>query len=360
MRMGEQDRAAGEDGGPAARASAQGIARRWRVPAWLAVWSGVALTVFAFACPAMIAREDQPTLAVTQVACMLRTFGLQAGVGALLVAGLVRLAGLGRAARCLLLISVVWLAPEGWKFVRPVPGRAGGVSGRPTLTVLSINALYGHASLEAIEREAAVCGADVVVFQEYTPDLAVALKSALRDYPHRLEMPRDDAFGQGVFSRRAFVRAGEVYPSDPRWSGDPQISVWVEFDGGVVRVTDVHLFPPVGLGAVAEQRRSVRGLMADVDASVSRGEDRIVAGDFNGTPDGHIVGALSGTMVDSWAESSRGRGGTWPVGGVLGSLGKIRIDNLLHTRGLICVETGVGGETGSDHLPTWARYVRRM
>jgi endonuclease/exonuclease/phosphatase (EEP) superfamily protein YafD len=108
----------------------------------------------------------------------------------------------------------------------------------------------------------------------------------------------------------------------------------------------------------------VSGLAADVRASLSAagssGEraERIVAGDFNGTPDGHIVGALSGVMADSWASSSHGRGGTWPTDSVLGKLGKIRLDNLLHTDGLTCIASGVGGETGSDHLPTWARYVR--
>ncbi|MFT3687185.1 MAG: endonuclease/exonuclease/phosphatase family protein [Phycisphaerales bacterium] len=262
-----------------------------------------------------------------------------------------------------MLLALVWLAPEGWKLVRPLNG-AGAVGGKPTLTVLSVNALYGRSNATLIELQAEMCKADVVVFQEYTPKLAAELKLGMKSFPHRVEMSRDDAFGQGVFSRTPFAKPPEIYPSSPRWSVDPQISVWVEFDGGLVRVTDVHLLPPVGLSALAEQRRQVSGLAADVRSSLAAESgasvrvERIVAGDFNGTPDGHIVGALNTTMADSWADSSHGRGGTWPTDSPLSKLGKIRLDNLLHTDGLACVASGVGIETGSDHLPTWARYVR--
>lgn len=346
----------------------EGVARRWKWPVWFGVWCGGAATVFAFACPAMMGRDDRLTLAATQAACMLRTFGLQAGVGCVVIALLVWAAGLRRAAVWVVVVGAVWLVPEGWKFARPAPGvgvGAGAGAGQETLTVISVNALYGRSSIEAIEREAVACGADVVVFQEFTPGLEGALRMALRDYPHRVAMARDDAFGQAVFSKRPFVGTPEVYPTRPRWSSDPQISVTVEFDGGLVRVTDIHLYPPVGLSAVSEQRRQVVGLAEDVRASLlikdvaGRRVERIVAGDFNGTPDGHIVKAITPVMVDSWAEGSRGRGGTWPADGVLSGLGKIRIDNLLHSGGLVCVAAGVGGETGSDHLPTWARYVRR-
>ena len=344
------------------------IARRWKWPVWFGVWCGGAATVLAFACPPMMAREEPLTLVVTQVACMLRTFGLQAGVGCGLIALMVWAAGLRRAALWVSLIGVVWLAPEAWKFVRPGAGGTS-VAGRETLTVLSVNALYGRSSIEAIEREAAACGgggADVVVFQEFTPGLERALKFALRDYPHRVAMSRDDAFGQAVFSKRPFVGMPEVYATRPAWSVDPQISVVVEFDGGQVRVTNVHLYPPVGLSAVRGQRKQVMGMVEDVRRSLVAREgtgsgavERIVAGDFNGTPDGHIVQAVTSVLIDSWAQGARGRGGTWPADGVLSGLGKIRIDNLLHTSGLECVAAGLGGETGSDHLPTWARYVRR-
>jgi endonuclease/exonuclease/phosphatase family metal-dependent hydrolase len=87
----------------------------------------------------------------------------------------------------------------------------------------------------------------------------------------------------------------------------------------------------------------------------------VLAGDFNGTTDGHILGpVLAAGMVDSWHQGAGGRGGTWPVDvPVLSALGKVRLDNLLHSDGLVCVAAGIGGKTGSDHLPTWARYARK-
>lgn len=348
-----------DERGRAAMERRAGIASRWRMPAWVLAVGAVAVTIWAAVCPAMLGRQDNLTLVATHLACMARTFGLQTGVACLLAAGLSRLAGVRRPAVVLALLGAAWLAPEAWKYVRTTG--AQGAAGRQALTVLSVNALYGRASGEAVEREAGACGADVIVFQEYTPEMQRDLKGRLAAFPHRVEMSSDDAFGQAVFSRRAFVRPPEVYPKRPRWSIDPQISVWLEFDGAPVRVTDVHLVPPVGLGALAEQRREVAGLAQDVAGTLieeGRRVERIVAGDFNGTPDGHIVGAMRGVMRDSWADSSRGRGGTWPVHPTLGKLGKIRIDNLLHSDGLVCIASGVGGETGSDHLPTWARYIR--
>lgn len=341
-----------------------GIARRWRWPLRLAVGGGVMATVFAYACPAMLDRSDRLTVAVTHSACMLRTFGLQCGVGCGLLFAAAWLLGLRRLAVVALLAGAVWLVPEAWKW------RTSGGTSVPAgeqLTVLSVNALFGRSSVEAIDREARACDADVIVVQEYTPELEKLLRPVLGRYMYRAEMARDDGFGQGVFSRLPFAEEPRVYPSSPKWSQQPQTTVCVRFDGGLVRVTDVHLLSPVGLSVIAEQRREAAGMAEDVRASLllkgsdGRRVERVLAGDFNGTTDGHILAPLlAAGMVDSWHQAEGGRGGTWPVGvAVLSSLGKIRLDNLLHSDGLVCVAAGVGSETGSDHLPTWARYARK-
>lgn len=323
-------------------------------------------TVFAFACPSLLERGDRLTVAVTHAACMLRTFGLQCGIGAVVVGLLAWLIGLRRLALAAAVVGAIWLAPEAWKWT---PSSVEGVAGDRTLTVLSVNALYGRCSVEAIDREARACDADLVVIQEYTPALEVFLRPVLARYPHRVEMARDDGFGQGVYSRLPFVGEARVYPREggARWSSQPQITVDVRFDGGLVRVTDVHLLSPVGLSVIAEQRREALGLAHEVRATLSgtgahgRRFERVLAGDFNATTDGHLLRPLlAAGMVDSWRQAERGRGGTWPVDvPLLSALGKIRLDNLLHTDGLVCVAAGVGGATGSDHLPTWARYARR-
>ncbi|HZW06593.1 MAG TPA: endonuclease/exonuclease/phosphatase family protein, partial [Phycisphaerales bacterium] len=123
----------------------------------------------------------------------------------------------------------------------------------------------------------------------------------------------------------------------------------------------------VGLNVIAEQRREAVGLAAEVRALLSARDadgaraECVLAGDFNGTSDGHILApVLDAGMVDSWRQGRGGRAGTWPAGTpVLSALGKVRLDNLLHSDGLVCVEAGVGEPIGSDHLPTWATYRRK-
>lgn len=86
----------------------------------------------------------------------------------------------------------------------------------------------------------------------------------------------------------------------------------------------------------------------------------ILAGDFNCTPRGHHVQAiLDAGAVDAWATTRRRRGGMWSATGLAQHLGLVRIDHLLHTPGVRCVDAGVGGKTGSDHLPTWGTFVVR-
>jgi len=325
-----------------------------------------AATLFAFTCPALLDRDDRLTVAVTHAACMLRTFGLQCGVGIAAVGVVAWLIGLKRAAAVAAIVGLVWLAPEAWKWRHAEVEKPASEA---TLTVLTVNALYGRSSVEAIDREALACDADVILIQEYTPALEVFLRPVLARYPHRVEMARDDGFGQGVFSRLPFAGEARVYPRDggERWSSQPQITVDVRFDGGLVRLTDVHLLSPVGLSVIAEQRREALGLARAVGASLSGaaggGErvERVLGGDFNATTDGHLLRPLlEAGMVDSWRQAERGRGGTWPADvPLLSALGKIRLDNLLHSEGVVCVAAGVGGSTGSDHLPTWARYARR-
>ncbi|MDP1662742.1 MAG: hypothetical protein Q8L55_12585, partial [Phycisphaerales bacterium] len=307
-----------------------------------------AATLFAFACPALLERGDRLTVAVTHAACMLRTFGLQCGVGVAVVGVLAWLIGLRRLALLAAVVGAVWIGPEAWKW-RPAGG--AGAAGESRLTVLTVNALFGRCSVEAIDREALACDADLIVIQEYTPALEGFLRPVLARYPHRVEMARDDGFGQAVYSRMPFVGDARVYPSEGggRWSSQPQITVDVRLDGGLVRITDVHLLSPVGLSVIAEQRREALGLARAVRASLSEsGADgvrveRVLAGDFNATTDGHLLRPLlEAGMVDSWRQAERGRGGTWPADvPLLSLLGKIRLDNLLHSDGLVCVAAGV-------------------
>lgn len=347
---------AGEAGGEVVARPAVAL---WRRLVRAAFWVAVAGTVLSFVCPPMLERTDWLSVAVSHAACMGRTFGMQLGgvcVALTLVLWVARARRVGVGA---LVLAAVWLVPEGWKFVRPI-GDAKEANGRETLTVVTMNVCFGSSSIAAIEREVAACGsggADVVVFQEFTPSLGRELKGKMAAYPYRVESAREDAYGQAVFSRWPLVGEAERRGVP----GRERITVGVRFDGGVVRVTDVHLVSPISVERILDQRRETVGLADEVRGGVADGSgERVLAGDFNATGDGAIIKAvLAAGVRDAWVEGAQGRGGTWPARDLRCLLGRVRIDHILHSDGLVCVGAGVGGWTGSDHLPTWARFVRR-
>jgi endonuclease/exonuclease/phosphatase (EEP) superfamily protein YafD len=254
---------------------------------------------------------------------------------------------------------MVWLAPEGWKHVRPV--QHVSVPGE-TLTVMTMNARFGGCDPAAVAREAVACGADVVVVQEFTGALEPELDAALAEYPHRVRSARSDAYGQAIYGRRPLI-APETQAGVDGVNDHPRVSAVVRLDGCLVRISNVHLVSPISVERVLGQRLEAASLAADAKHRVAdrgaSGQELLLVGDFNATADGPIIGAfLDAGLFDGWAQTERGRGGTWPAQGIASHLGRFRIDNLLHSDGLACVACGVGGTTGSDHLPTWARYVR--
>lgn len=368
---GSTARELGQTGGSAdGRPRAGVVVRLVRVALGAGFWLSAAGTVFAFTWPAMMERTDSLSVWAAFTAFMARTMGMHLGVVCLAAAAVLACARMRRLSVCALLLAAVWLLPEGWKFVRPVNGPPA--DGQATLTVLSMNVCFGRSDLDAVMREVTASGgdagggADVVMFQEYTAAFAKSIDERLSAYPYRAEAPRDDAFGQAVFSKRPFVGEPELFPRSDVLDGRPRITVGVDFDGGLVKLTNVHFSSPTSTAKRVDQRREAlelgaiaRAASVETDGSGTRVE-RIFAGDFNATSEGSIMKAVaSGVLTDAWEESSRGRGGTWCAEGWYGYFGYLRIDNQLRSEGLVCVGSGVGEYTGSDHYPTWSRYVRR-
>jgi endonuclease/exonuclease/phosphatase (EEP) superfamily protein YafD len=327
------------------------------------VGSALALA-WAWLVPGALERTSTLVVGAAYAGFMLRTFTLQAGVITLLLALTLLAARRPRWAGAGALVALAWWSPDVWRALRaggPVPARQG----QDTLTVMTCNVLYGRADAHAVAADARRIGADVVLVQEVQRDSADDLARALSDYPHVFSRPRADAFGQAVFSRRAFVGQPDSLPELLRahWEaeGPPQLACRVALDGRALTLVNVHIYPPVP-GAVRQQRTQAHALGQFVRAHTRTHEDEslILAGDFNCVPLGHHVQAVvRAGVVESWAQVRRGRGGTWPANGLLQHLGQVRIDHLLATPELIVLDAGVEGSHGSDHRATWARYARR-
>lgn len=335
------------------------LARRW---SWVlktaCVLAAIALA-FAIFMPAMLDRTDATTLLLAHAASMARMFSLQIGAGVLIFTIVFMLFRNRRWVVTSMAIAMLWLTPDLWSY-RPRPTPSVPAS-QDRLTVLSINALYGRISPIALRAEVDRVRPDVIVMQEYTHSCAKVVRETLHDFPHLAEAPDSAAFGEAVFSKRPFLKPVEYYPPKPWTWSEPQISVHVALADQPVRITNIHLFPPVGLAGIDLQRDQTRALIQITRRWRSDDPDVpiILVGDFNCTPRGHVIDAiLNHDFHDAYGLIQPGRGGTWPADGLLSYLGPIRIDNALTTPDLIPLAAGTGNYTGSDHKPLWITITR--
>lgn len=325
---------------------------------WVAAAGAAAILLFAHLWPPALAETSRAYALVSFAAFLVLVFSFQAGLGLLAVTAFAA----ATRRRALLLLTapllLVTLGPAAWSY-RPRPSPAVP-AGADVLTVMSVNLLYSRAGVDAVAREVVAADPDVIVFQEFSERDAARLAGVLdAAYPHRVSVPRDDAFGQAVYSRRPFVSRPRLYPPGGGWS-EPQIAVDVEVGGRPVRVMNIHLLPPVGPRHITEHRLQAARLADLVRSELDAGVDLVLAGDFNATPGSHHCRAIERAgLRESRAAAGYGRGTTWCCRGWLAYLRGIRLDHIFFSSGLTCVEARTGGDTGSDHRPVVARFVRR-
>jgi endonuclease/exonuclease/phosphatase (EEP) superfamily protein YafD len=300
-------------------------------------------------------------------AFMGRTFSPHLG---LLLLAFVLIAALFRRRRIALAsfaLAGVLLFPWAASFLRAAPSR----SGAPTLIVMSANLLRGSVGEESLLAEIRRTNPDVILFQEYTPDKAAALRPVLGPlYPHYDEAMRDHAFGQAIFSRFAFVSPADHAPHAAlreslagalRLGGvvgiqDPQIRVAIDFHGTPVVLHNIHMPPPMGGSYLAEQRRMTAWLC---DSAAAETRPLILAGDFNSTPESLNAADLRAAGLFEASDTAKGRSTTWPTEGPLSWIPGVRIDHQWHNVGLVCVRSEVCADNPSDHRPIVATYELR-
>lgn len=315
---------------------------------WILVLVAYAGLACAYLFPHDFRNTNTAYIWLAWLAFMLRTFLFQAGLFFLLVAGaaaILRRWGLLAATTPLL---VVMLGQAVWSYLPKHPPAARG----ETLRVMSFNLLMPNRCADAVVAEVRAADADIVLLQEYAPHWQAAFEAGLGDdYPCRHQVPRDDCFGQAVFSRRPFV--GRV--DDGLLLGDwplPQARFVVQLDGRDVAFYNIHLMPPKSGAYTVTQRAQFTDLLALLRAERL---PTVLCGDFNFTNASAFADELERLgFVDVHVLNGRGRGTTWLNLGVARWLPGVRLDHIYISRGLTSPTSRVGVGTGSDHRPVTA------
>jgi endonuclease/exonuclease/phosphatase (EEP) superfamily protein YafD len=148
------------------------------------------------------------------------------------------------------------------------------------LRVIQFNIRLHNSEIEALAVTLKESHADIIVLQELVPEASSRLEEALAaEYPHRLMLPLDHAFGMGILSR---------YPLEEfqRWSptGIDAVSFRLRVQTpqlGSVHLAAIHPLPPMN-GEQAEYRNTE--IMGAAEWLAAQEETRILMGDLNLTP----------------------------------------------------------------------------
>jgi endonuclease/exonuclease/phosphatase (EEP) superfamily protein YafD len=220
-----------------------------------------------------------------------------------------------------------------------VPPTAAPPGDRASLKVLTANLLYRSHDAAAALAWIGKMQPDVLVLLELTPRWRAALQPVLRGYGGRFEILRDDAFGIGVYSRRAPLSARDASRDEL-----PMLEARLVHEGRAATLFAVHTVPPINTYAAAMRDRQLEHV-----GQLARraGRNAIVAGDLNTTSWSPSFRRV--LEASSLVDTRRGFGiqGTWHSSWPAPIL--IPIDHVLTSPDVVTLAREVAPETGSDH-----------
>jgi endonuclease/exonuclease/phosphatase (EEP) superfamily protein YafD len=332
---------------------------RWRAALAWALLAGAALALLSGWLTPLHTTESAWLARWVWVAFMIRTFTFHAGLAVAGVAFYAAAFRLWKPAIACVPVLIITLAPAAWAYVRPRPAAISG----PTLTLVSCNLLVGSGSEHRAAEYVLTLDPDVVFLQEYTPEAHAVLSERLGEkYRHIVTGPREDAFGQAVYSKLA-PREVQLFPTPAKLAraenrqraspSEPQIRCVVTFGGREVVLQNVHDMPPSNPALLQDQLRYFEWLD---DFIASEARPVILAGDFNSTRNASAMIRLERAGYrNTHTLAGRGRGSTWLDKTWLRRLPGVRIDHVIVSRELACDHAEVGPSIGSDHRPIMAR-----
>lgn len=235
-------------------------------------------------------------------------------------------------------------------------------------TVMTCNVGNNRAPVEKLVPVVRDSGADLVAFQELSDQQAEAITNELfKAYPHQAVYPGSFA-GKALLSRYPILDSKQLHLSEER----PDLKTVVEV--GTVELTLIIAHPP-------PPRPHWRGLKFDrqtweqitsLAELALKHKPAVLLGDFNLAEWwGEYAYLRSMGLKDAFQVAGRDRGHTLPrrigpwkrmraLNRLLSRLTFIpllRVDYIWYTEPLHCLESWVGEDTGSDHLPVLADMV---
>jgi endonuclease/exonuclease/phosphatase family metal-dependent hydrolase len=237
-------------------------------------------------------------------------------------------------------------------------------------TVLTYNVGNGRAAPARLTAMLRASGSDIVALQELSNLQAAAIENTLTDaFPHRAVFPGGFA-GKAVLSRFPILRMEQLHLSDVR----PDLLAALDVGGRELTVISAHPPPPLpslrGMRFDANTAAQIRSLAG---ASHERAP-AILLGDFNLTDSLAEYAYLRSTgLQDAFGVSGKGRGYTLPrrmgpwkrnlwLNGLLRWIPMLpvaRVDYIWYTGHLESLESWVGSDAGSDHMPVLAKMAFR-
>ncbi|MFN0161759.1 MAG: endonuclease/exonuclease/phosphatase family protein [Burkholderiales bacterium] len=213
--------------------------------------------------------------------------------------------------------------------------------GPSTITVISANVEFDNVDAAPLLNWVGRESPDIVVLLEVNERYAARL-AALKAYPHRRIVPRDDPFGIALLSRHPVTHVSVIEDA----IGVPHIEAEVDWNGQRMRVLAVHPMPPLSANFAAERDAKLAAWSKNL---ASAGMPGIIIGDLNATPWSSAFRGVGAAGL----KRTTSLGPTWPS--ALQGLMGIPIDHVLATRDWRRVASSLGPDLGADHRPVIVR-----
>lgn len=242
---------------------------------------------------------------------------------------------------------LAWVLPD-YRPAQEIPARAYSA---PRLRLMTANIYFGNPNYDGLVGEIAEVDPDVLFLQEFGPRMEEDMRTygLIDRYPYTKIVYENPYFGTALYSKLPLSEV-IVAPAGRR----PYIAASVEVGGRKVRLYNLHATSP-GIGAdIAEDWND--GWKTLLTALRKEDGPVIAAGDFNMTQNHHWYRELKKAgFVSAHDERGRGNATTWPQGELL--LPMIRIDQVFHSAGVVCLSIREGRGEGSDHRPLIAELA---